>query len=79
MGSLDGQDGIVGMIDQLWAAEEMPFHGGLHRPDDTGREVYVDGPGASRASPALPARGRNRLVPFPGTRTPLNRAAAPAR
>ncbi|MFE7111686.1 hypothetical protein ACFU98_28075 [Streptomyces sp. NPDC057575] len=25
----DGQDGIVGMIERLWAAEEMPFHDGL--------------------------------------------------
>lgn len=46
VGPFDGQDGIVGMIEQLWAAEEMPFHDGLYRPDDTGRELYVDGPGA---------------------------------
>ncbi|MEU2129906.1 hypothetical protein [Streptomyces sp. NPDC018352] len=79
MGPFDGQDGIVGMTEQLWAAEEMPFHDGLYRPDDTGREPYVDGPRDSRARPTLPASGRNRIVPSPGTRTPLNRAAAPAR
>ncbi|MFJ8852945.1 hypothetical protein [Streptomyces sp. NPDC102437] len=26
VGPFDGQDGIAGMIEQLWAAEETPFH-----------------------------------------------------
>ncbi|MET9662314.1 hypothetical protein [Streptomyces sp. NPDC006510] len=36
----------MGTIEQLWAAGEMPFHDGLYRPDDTGLELHVDGPGA---------------------------------
>ncbi|MEU1348094.1 hypothetical protein ACFYPA_26440 [Streptomyces sp. NPDC005775] len=34
------------MIERLWAAGEMPYRDGLYRPDDTGRDVHVDGPGA---------------------------------
>jgi hypothetical protein len=34
------------MIEQLWADGEMPFHDGLYRPDDTGLELHVEGPGA---------------------------------
>ncbi|GAA3090087.1 hypothetical protein ACFQ0X_04520 [Streptomyces rectiviolaceus] len=36
----------MGLIERLWAAGEMPFRDGLYRSDDTGLEVYVDGPGA---------------------------------
>ncbi|MEV8020230.1 hypothetical protein AB0O76_28580 [Streptomyces sp. NPDC086554] len=36
----------MGLIERLWAAGEMPFRDGLYRPDDTGLELYVDGPGA---------------------------------
>ncbi|MDE3721238.1 MULTISPECIES: hypothetical protein [Nocardiopsis] len=34
------------MIEELWAAGEMPFRDGLYRPDDTALEVDVPGPGA---------------------------------
>ncbi|WP_405862005.1 hypothetical protein OG361_01825 [Streptomyces sp. NBC_00090] len=34
------------MIVRLWAAGEMPFRDALYRPDDTGLEVLVEGPGA---------------------------------
>lgn len=36
----------MGLIERLWAAGEMPFRDGLYRPDDTGLELHVDGPGA---------------------------------
>ncbi|MFC0598173.1 hypothetical protein [Streptomyces palmae] len=36
----------MGLIERLWAAGKMPFHDGLYRPDDTGRVLYADGPGA---------------------------------
>ncbi|MFC9944686.1 hypothetical protein [Streptomyces pratensis] len=36
----------MGVIGRLWAAGEFPFRDGLYRPDDTGLEVYVEGPGA---------------------------------
>lgn len=34
------------MIAQLWRSGEVPYADGLYRPDDTGIEVHVDGPGA---------------------------------
>ncbi|MFJ2577152.1 hypothetical protein [Kitasatospora aureofaciens] len=34
------------MIERLWTAGEMPLSDGLYRPDDTGLEVHVEGPGA---------------------------------
>ncbi|MEU3347181.1 hypothetical protein ABZ723_19770 [Streptomyces sp. NPDC006700] len=34
------------MIEALWAAGEIPHHDGLYRPDGTGLELHVDGPGA---------------------------------
>ncbi|MGW6979239.1 hypothetical protein ACWGE1_07300 [Streptomyces sp. NPDC054932] len=34
------------MVEELWQAGEMPFCDGLYRPDDTGSELHVDGPGA---------------------------------
>lgn len=36
----------MGTVVRLWAAGEMPYRDGLYRPDDTGREVHVEGPGA---------------------------------
>lgn len=36
----------MGTVVRLWAAGEMPYRDGLYRPDDTGRDVYVEGPGA---------------------------------
>jgi hypothetical protein len=36
----------VGKIEALWKAGEMPRRDGLYRPDDTGLELHVDGPGA---------------------------------
>lgn len=36
----------MGVVESLWAAGEMPLRDGLYRPDDTGLELYVDGPGA---------------------------------
>lgn len=35
----------MGLIERLWAAEEMPFRGGLYGSDDTGLDVHVDSPG----------------------------------
>lgn len=34
------------MIEELWAAGEMPFRDGLYRPDDTALEAEAPGPGA---------------------------------
>ncbi|MEU0939957.1 hypothetical protein [Embleya sp. NPDC005971] len=34
------------MIERLWTAGEIPLWDGLYRPDDTGLELHVDGPGA---------------------------------
>ncbi|MEV1245686.1 hypothetical protein ACIBO2_52785 [Nonomuraea sp. NPDC050022] len=36
----------MGMVEGLWKAREMPLRDGLYRPDDTGLELHVDGPGA---------------------------------
>lgn len=36
----------MGMVEELWRAGEMPLRDGLYRPDDTGLELHVDGPGA---------------------------------
>ncbi|MDF6018606.1 hypothetical protein [Streptomyces sp. JH34] len=36
----------MGLIERLWAAGEFPVRDGLYRPDDTGLEVHVEGPGA---------------------------------
>ncbi|WP_405815373.1 hypothetical protein OG241_12740 [Streptomyces sp. NBC_01390] len=36
----------MGMVEGLWTAGEMPLRDGLYRPDDTGLELHVDGPGA---------------------------------
>ncbi|MEU1482503.1 hypothetical protein [Streptomyces sp. NPDC005752] len=36
----------MGVIERLWAAGEFPVRDGLYRPDDTGLEVHVEGPGA---------------------------------
>ncbi|MEU9883926.1 hypothetical protein [Sphaerisporangium sp. NPDC051011] len=36
----------MGMVEGLWEAREMPLRDGLYRPDDTGLELHVDGPGA---------------------------------
>jgi hypothetical protein len=36
----------MGMVEGLWKAGEMPSYDGLYRPDDSGLELYVDGPGA---------------------------------
>ena len=44
----------MGTIEQLWTAGEMPFHDGLYRPDDTGLELYVDGPGAYHPNAGQP-------------------------
>ncbi|MFC9857871.1 MULTISPECIES: hypothetical protein [unclassified Streptomyces] len=38
--------GVVGVIERLWAAGEMPYGDALYRPDDTALEVHVEGPGA---------------------------------
>jgi hypothetical protein len=45
-GLLGRRGGVVGVIERLWTAGEMPFRDGLYRPDDTGLEVHVNGPGA---------------------------------
>lgn len=34
------------MVEGLWKAGGMPLRDGLYRPDDTGLELYVEGPGA---------------------------------
>jgi hypothetical protein len=34
------------MVEDLWAAGEMPLGDGLYRSDDTGMALHVDGPGA---------------------------------
>ncbi|WP_280423679.1 hypothetical protein [Nocardia carnea] len=34
------------MIENLWAAGEMPYRDGLYRPGDTAVELHVEGPGA---------------------------------
>ncbi|MFJ3307530.1 hypothetical protein ACIPSA_31450 [Streptomyces sp. NPDC086549] len=34
------------MVEELWKVGEMPFRDGLYRPDDTGLELHVEGPGA---------------------------------
>ncbi|MFH8590267.1 hypothetical protein [Streptomyces rimosus] len=36
----------MGLVEELWNAGKMPFRDGLYRSDDTGSEVYVEGPGA---------------------------------
>ncbi|MFD6280365.1 hypothetical protein ACFWFI_33110 [Streptomyces sp. NPDC060209] len=36
----------MGVIERLWAAGGFPARDGLYRPDDTGLEVRVEGPGA---------------------------------
>lgn len=36
----------MGVVEGLWVAGEMPLRDGLYRPDDTGLELHVDGPGA---------------------------------
>ncbi|MGX9886956.1 hypothetical protein [Streptomyces sp. NPDC002276] len=36
----------MGMVEGLWKVGEMPLRDGLYRPDDTGLELHVDGPGA---------------------------------
>ncbi|KOT86757.1 hypothetical protein ADK86_38240 [Streptomyces sp. NRRL F-5755] len=36
----------MGRVGQLWNTGEMPLRDGLYRPDDTGSELYVAGPGA---------------------------------
>ncbi|MFE4213374.1 hypothetical protein [Streptomyces sp. NPDC056844] len=36
----------MGVVQRLWASGELPFRDGLYRADDTGLELYVDGPGA---------------------------------
>ncbi|MFD7607455.1 hypothetical protein ACFWAN_44845 [Streptomyces mirabilis] len=35
----------MGMVEGLWKARQMPLRDGLYRPDDTGLELHVDGPG----------------------------------
>ncbi|MCX4808667.1 hypothetical protein OG594_45095 [Streptomyces sp. NBC_01214] len=35
----------MGMVEGLWKSGEMPPCDGLYRPDDTGLELHVDGPG----------------------------------
>ena len=34
------------MVEDLWTAGAMPLGDGLYRPDDTGLELHVEGPGA---------------------------------
>ncbi|MFI0263250.1 hypothetical protein ACH4OW_29975 [Streptomyces sp. NPDC017056] len=36
----------MGLVEELWNDGKMPFRDGLYRSDDTGSEVYVEGPGA---------------------------------
>ncbi|MGW4896322.1 hypothetical protein ACWEQL_29320 [Kitasatospora sp. NPDC004240] len=36
----------MGLVEELRRAGETPFRDGLYRPDDTGRELHVEGPGA---------------------------------
>ncbi|MGW2278878.1 hypothetical protein [Streptomyces sp. NPDC001770] len=36
----------MGKIEELWRVGNVPSHDGLYRPDDTGVELYVEGPGA---------------------------------
>ncbi|WP_329625404.1 hypothetical protein OG357_37795 [Streptomyces sp. NBC_01255] len=36
----------MGTVVRLWATGETPYRDGLYRPDDTGRDVHVEGPGA---------------------------------
>ncbi|MFJ4848673.1 MULTISPECIES: hypothetical protein [unclassified Streptomyces] len=36
----------MGMVESLWKNGEMPLRDGLYRSDDSGLELYVDGPGA---------------------------------
>jgi hypothetical protein len=38
--------GVAGIVEGLWKAGEMPLRDGLYRPDDTGVELHVEGPGA---------------------------------
>jgi len=35
----------MGLIEELWSAGKMPACDGLYRPDDTGLELQVEGPG----------------------------------
>ncbi|MFG3258938.1 hypothetical protein [Streptomyces sp. NPDC048172] len=41
---MSGTAGTV--VERLWAAGEAPSRDGLYRPDDTARDVHVEGPGA---------------------------------
>lgn len=36
----------MGTIVRLWTAGEVPFRDALYRPDDTGLDLLVEGPGA---------------------------------
>lgn len=36
----------MGIVEGLWKAGEIPLRDGLYRPDDSGLELHVDGPGA---------------------------------
>lgn len=44
----------MGLIERLWSAGEMPSWDGLYRPDDTGLELHVDGPGAYHPNAGQP-------------------------
>ncbi|WP_086830059.1 hypothetical protein [Allokutzneria sp. NRRL B-24872] len=37
---------MSGVVEGLWELGRMPGRDGLYRPDDTGLEVHVEGPGA---------------------------------
>ncbi|QNE74094.1 hypothetical protein F0344_05290 [Streptomyces finlayi] len=53
----------MGVIERLWAAEEMPYTDGLYRRDDTALELHVPGPGAYHpdAGQPIPFRLGKRL------------------
>ncbi|WP_406118804.1 hypothetical protein [Streptomyces sp. NBC_00989] len=44
----------MGTVEGLWRAGEMPRRDGLYRPDDTGLELHVDGPGAYHPNAGQP-------------------------
>jgi hypothetical protein len=44
----------MGTVEGLWNAGEMPRCDGLYRPDDTGLELHVDGPGLYHPDAGLP-------------------------
>ncbi|MFJ6863496.1 hypothetical protein ACIQRS_04865 [Streptomyces termitum] len=44
----------MGMVERLWKAGEIPLRDGLYRPDDTGLELHVDGPGAHHPDAGQP-------------------------